>query len=322
MVRYLVVCDRTMESHNLTSRMQESRATDACTFHFLVPASHPTGTWTWTEGSDRARAQSRLDKVLERLRARGLDVTGEVGDSSAVHAIANVLRPDPEAFDEILLCTPPAGISRRVGAELAQRVERSFALPVRHLVTAPTRPYRGHQIPEAGDYRIDRLSSSVGFTARFLTVGKVRGGFASFSGVLHIAVVPEESSVDIVIDTASIVTDDARRDAHLRSPDFLDADRHPTMAFHSTSVAPTTDERWRVHGELTMRDVTRPLELNSEFVGVVANESGEPRVSFTGSTEIDREQWGLTWNQLLETGGVLIGRNVQIELNVQAACAE
>lgn len=322
MVRYLVVCDRTLESHNLTNRMQESRANDACTFHFLVPASHPTGTWTWTEGGDRARAQSRLDNVLERLRARGLDVTGEVGDPSAVHAIAEALRPDPDAFDEILLCTPPAGLSRRVGAELAQRVERSFPLPVRHLVTSPTRPYRGHEIPEAGEYHIDRQHSSVGFTARFLTVGRVRGRFASFSGVLRIGEAPEDSSVDFAIESASIVTDDRRRDAHLRSADFLDADRHPTMTFHSTAVAPATDESWCLQGDLTIRRVTRPVVLNAEFVGVIANGSGVPRAGFTASAELDREQWGLTWNQLLETGGVLIGRNVQIVLNVQAAYAE
>ncbi|MGH9182295.1 MAG: YceI family protein [Acidimicrobiales bacterium] len=318
MARYLVVCDRTLESQRLVARMLELAAPEPCTFHVLVPASHPGGTWTWTEGSDQARAQTRLDSALGRLRARGLDVSGEVGDPSAVQAIRDVLLRRPDAFDEILLCTPPPGLTRRVGQDLPHRVRRLFPLPVSHLVAAPTRAYRGLEIPEAGVYQIDRAHSSVEFVARFLTISKVRGRFTEFSGGLHVAEVPEESSVAITIDAASLSTDNDSRDAHLRSPDFLDVDLYPTLTFHSTTVELVTEESWTVTGELTLHGVTRPVTLDAEFAGLVATASGEQRAGFSASTEIDREEWGVAWNQVLETGGVLVGKKVRVELDVQA----
>lgn len=318
MARYLVVCDNTLESQKLLARMQECVEQEASTFHILIPASHPGGTPTWTEGSDHARAQARLDRGLGRFRARSLPVTGEVGDANPVQAIGDVLLQQPDAFDEILLCTPPPGLTRRVGQDLPHRVERSFSLPLNHLAAAPTRAYRGREIPEAGAYEIDRSHSSVEFVARFLTISKVRGRFTDFSGALLIATVPEHSSVAMSIDAASVSTDNARRDDHLRSPDFLDVAHYPTLSFHSSEVAPATEEIWSVTGNLSLHGTSRPVTLDAEFAGLVATSSGEQRAGFSASTEIDREEWGLTWNQVLETGGVLVGKKVRIELDVQA----
>lgn len=322
MARYLVVCDQTLESQKLLARMQECEAREPSSFHILIPASHAGGTWTWTESSDHARAQTRLDRGLGRFRGRGIDATGEVGDPSPVHAIGDVLLRQPETFDEILLCTPPPGVARRVGQDLPHRVQRSFTLPVSHLVAAPTRAYRGQEIPEAGFYEVDGSHSSVEFVARFLTISKVRGRFTDFSGTLAVAEVPEQSSVAITIDAASISTDNAKRDAHLRSADFFDVARYPELTFHSSRVEPATEESWTVTGDLALLGTTRPVTLDAYFAGLVATASGEHRAGFSASTDIDREHWGLTWNQVLETGGLLVAKKVTIELDVQAVRVE
>lgn len=191
-----------------------------------------------------------------------------------------------------------------------------------HLVAAPTRPYRGQEIPEAGLYEVDASHSSVEFVARFLTISKVRGRFTDFSGKLVVAEVPEQSSVSITIDAASICTDNAKRDAHLRSADFFDVGHHPELTFHSSTVQPATEEIWTVTGDLALLGVTHPVTLDAQFAGLVATSSGEHRAGFSASTDIDREDWGLTWNQVLETGGLLVAKKVRIELDMQAVRVE
>lgn len=180
-----------------------------------------------------------------------------------------------------------------------------------------TRQYRGAVVPAAGVYDLDQAHTTVEFVARHLMITKVRGRFATFSGSVHVAEVPEESSVEVTIDAASIDTSQAQRDAHLRSADFFDAETYPTLRFRSTSVALDGD-LWKVTGDLTVRDVTRPVVLDVEFDGANTTPWGTQAVAFSASTEIDREDWGLTYNQALETGGVVVGKKVRIELNVEA----
>ena len=184
-------------------------------------------------------------------------------------------------------------------------------------VAVGTRTVDGVQLPEAGRWEIDRSHSSVEFAVRHLMVSKVRGRFGEFSGSLHIGEIPEDSSVEVVIDAASIDTRDSGRDEHLRSPDFLDTATYPTLAFRSTAVR-RAGKRWEVDGELTVRGVTRPVTLDVEFEGAATSPWGQQVASFTAGTELDREDFGLTWNQALETGGVLVGRKVRIELSVEA----
>ncbi|MCA1704964.1 MAG: YceI family protein [Actinobacteria bacterium] len=252
MTCYLVVCDQTLESHKLLVQMQEYQEKEPSSFHILLSASHGERTWVWTESGDQARAQERLDNAVGRFRARGLDVTGEVGDPNPVNAIGDVLLREPNAFAGVMLCTPPPGRGGRIGPDLVQRIERAVPLPLTHLVAASTRPYKGREIPEAGEYEIDRSHSSVDFVARFLTITKIRGRFTDFSGRLRIADVPAESSVDLTIDATSVSTDHPKRDAHLRSADFLDVERYPTLTFASTKVESVTDEVWEVAGDLTL----------------------------------------------------------------------
>lgn len=183
---------------------------------------------------------------------------------------------------------------------------------------ASTRQYRGTQIPAAGTYDLDKAHSTVEFIARHLMITKVRGRFAEFSGSVQVAEVPEESSVEVSIDAGSVDTSQDQRDAHLRSADFLDVENHPTLTFKSTKVELAEDDHWAVTGDLTIVGTTRPVVLDVEFDGANTTPWGTQAVAFSASTEIDREEWGLTYNQALETGGVVVGKKVRIELNVEA----
>jgi polyisoprenoid-binding protein YceI len=182
----------------------------------------------------------------------------------------------------------------------------------------PTRPFEGLEIPAAGSYSYDVGHSHVGFAVRHLMVSKTRGRFTSFGGSLVIADDPLESSIDVTIDVASIDSDDEQRDGHLRSADFFDAERFPTVHFVSTGVRHVGGSDFEVDGDLTVRDVTRPVVLKVEFEGATTDPWGNDRVGFTASTKLNREDWGLTWNQALETGGVLVGKDVTIDIEVEA----
>jgi polyisoprenoid-binding protein YceI len=181
-----------------------------------------------------------------------------------------------------------------------------------------TRSLDGLEIPAPGTFHIDPSHTTVGFVARHLMVTKVRGRFSAFDGAVTIAQEPLDSSVEVSIETASVDTRDAGRDEHLRSADFFDVEQHPTIAFRSTGVEHRTGSEFVVHGELTVRDVTRPVDLAMTLDGVVTDPWGNERLAFTASAEVDREQWGLTWNQALETGGVLVSKKVRLEIEGQA----
>jgi polyisoprenoid-binding protein YceI len=181
-----------------------------------------------------------------------------------------------------------------------------------------TRTVAGREIPPPGRWRIDPAHSEIQFVARHMMIARTRGRFREFSGTITIAEVPEQSSVEVTIVAASIDTGDAQRDAHLRSPDFLDVERYPEIRFRSTEVRPAGDDRWEVTGGLTIRDVTRPVTLDVEFCGVATDPWGSLRAAFLASTEINREDFDVSWNQALESGGFLVGKGVRIELDVEA----
>lgn len=179
----------------------------------------------------------------------------------------------------------------------------------------------GVELPGAGTWKIDPSHSSVEFTARHLMVAKVRGRFGEFSGAVHVAEVPEESSVEVTIDASSIDTREDRRDAHLRSQDFFDVDNHPAITFRGAGLRRTGDMRFELPGELTIRGVARPVTLQVDYGGLTLDPWGNSRAAFSAKTEIDREGFGLTWNQALETGGVLVGKQVKIEIEIEAVRA-
>ena len=181
-----------------------------------------------------------------------------------------------------------------------------------------SRTVDGHEVPLAGTYAIDSSHTHVGFVVRHLMVSKTRGQFPEVSGEIVIGDDPFASSVAVSISTAGVDTGDDKRDGHLRSPDFFDVEQFSTIGYRSTSVALVEPGRFEVDGELTVRDITRPVRLQVSFEGAVTDPWGNTRVGFTALGEIDREEFGLTWNQLLEGGGVLVGKTVAIEIEAEA----
>ncbi len=175
-------------------------------------------------------------------------------------------------------------------------------------------------LPTTGTWTIDPTHTTVGFSARHLMAAKVRGSFKTFSGTIDINEAPEDSTVAVSIDASSIDTGVADRDNHLRSPDFLDVENFGSLEFASRAVRPVAGG-YEVDGDLTIRDTARQVTLKMEYLGVMADPWGNEKAIFSASTQINREDFGLTWNAPLEAGGWLVGKTVDIEIEVQAAKA-
>ena len=169
-----------------------------------------------------------------------------------------------------------------------------------------------------GTWTLDPTHTTIGAVARHMMLTKVRGRFTDFEGVLHVGPTPEESTVELTIRAASIDTGVDGRDDHLRSPDFLDVERYPELRFRSTAITPVGDDRFEVTGDLTIRGITKPVTLAADFEGTGTDPWGGTRALFSATSELDREEFGMTWNQALETGGVLVSKKLQIEIEVQA----
>ena len=176
-------------------------------------------------------------------------------------------------------------------------------------------------IPVAGVYDIDGPHTSVEFVGRHLMITKVRGRFNDVRGRITIAEEPENSHVEVEIGVASLSSGNDDRDAHLKSGDFFDVEHYPTIVFASTAVRPVGDNTWELVGDLTVRGTTRPITLQVDFDGGGISPMGDERVGFSAATDVNREDFGLTWNVALETGGFLVGKSARIELAVQAIAA-
>ena len=171
----------------------------------------------------------------------------------------------------------------------------------------------------AQTWQIDRAHSDIFFTVRHMVISKVRGRFQKWDGTLvYDAADPTKSKVDITIDASSIDTNEPKRDGHLRSPDFLNAEKYPNLTFKSTRVEANGGDKFLLHGDLTIRDVTKPVVLEVEHLGQAKDPWGQTKVLFSGKVTIQREDFGATWNQALEAGGWLVGKNVDIDIEIQA----
>jgi polyisoprenoid-binding protein YceI len=171
----------------------------------------------------------------------------------------------------------------------------------------------------AAEWRLDLQHSSVHFMVRHLLVAKVRGRFARWTGTLRFDESNlSASSVEVSIDAGSIDTAEAQRDAHLRSPDFFDVGKHPKIAFKSTKVERVGGATYKVKGELTIRGVTRPAALDVEYGGSLRDPSGNERAGFSAKAVVDRKEFGITFNQVLDHGGLALGELVTIDIDVEA----
>lgn len=170
-----------------------------------------------------------------------------------------------------------------------------------------------------GTYAIDPAHSSIGFTVRHAMVTNVRGSFTEHEGTLTLdGTDPAASGAVIDVKIASVDTGIGDRDNHLRSGDFFDAERFPLMTFRSTGAQQLGGDKYRIVGDLTIKDVTRPLAIDLEFNGSATDPYGNQRVGFEGSADILRSDWGLTWNAALETGGVVVSDKVKLTFDISA----
>ncbi|MCU0511443.1 MAG: YceI family protein [Anaerolineae bacterium] len=168
-------------------------------------------------------------------------------------------------------------------------------------------------------WNLDTAHTSADFAVKHMMFATVRGSFSGISGVIHFDPAnPAAAAVEATIPAASISTGMADRDNHLRSPDFLDVANHASITFKSKAVQAADASHATVLGDLTIRGVTREVTMEVDFLGTSKNPWGQQVAGFAGRTTINREDFGLTWNQVLEAGGVLVGKEIKIELNVEA----
>lgn len=168
-----------------------------------------------------------------------------------------------------------------------------------------------------GTWNIDKSHSAVEFSVRHLGLTNVRGRFDTFDGAIVVGDTLADTKVNAVIQLGSINTNSADRDAHLKGTDFFGVETHTDMVFESTGIDGSGDE-YKLHGNLTMRGITKPITLDVEFEGETKDPWGGQRLGFSANGKIDRREFGLTWNQALEAGGVVVGNDIKISLEVQA----
>jgi polyisoprenoid-binding protein YceI len=180
-----------------------------------------------------------------------------------------------------------------------------------------TRQVSGTELPAPGRWQIDPGHTELAFIGRHFMLTKVRGRFTGLSGVIEVAEEPGESTAEVTIDMASVESGNEARDEHLRSPDFFDVARYPTAAFSARAVG-WQGTRGTLTGELTLHGLTRPVTLQAEYLGYAADPWGGHRAVFTAVGTIEREDWGLTWNLPLDGGGLVVSREIRIEIELEA----
>jgi polyisoprenoid-binding protein YceI len=181
-----------------------------------------------------------------------------------------------------------------------------------------SRTVNGAEYPAVGTYDIDVSHTQLGFAVRHMAVSKVRGRFGKFEGTLEIAEDPTASKLALTIDADSVDTRDENRDNHLRTNDFFDVPNHPTWSFTSTGIESKSPTAWKVTGDLTIRGVTKPVTLDVTLEGVVKDPYGNHRVGFSASTTINREDFDVSFGAVMEAGGLVVAKKVDIEIELEA----
>ncbi|MEP6477121.1 MAG: YceI family protein [Actinomycetota bacterium] len=172
-------------------------------------------------------------------------------------------------------------------------------------------------LPPAGTYELDPTHSTIEFVARHM-ISKVRGRFTEFTGTVEVGETPEAGSVQVEVVASSVTTHMEQRDTHLKSGDFFDLETHPTFSFRSTAVRVTGDDTFELDGDLTIKDITNPVTFKGEYLGWGPDMEGNPLFAASAKTTVEREDWDMTWNMAVETGGFLVSKKVDIEVEVEA----
>lgn len=167
-------------------------------------------------------------------------------------------------------------------------------------------------------WQIDSSHSHINFTARHMMISKVRGNFENFSGTINFDEEnPSNTTVNVEVDLTSVNTRDEKRDGHLKSPDFFDVENYPSMKFVSTRVEQIDENNGRLYGQLTIKDITKEVVLDVEYAGIAKSPWGTESAGFSATGSLNRKEWGLNWNQALETGGVLVGDKINMEIELE-----
>jgi len=240
-----------------------------------------------------------------------LDATGRQIGRTTTGADGTFTAAASEPGPVTVILAAPGHLPEARGADVPPQT------PVQLAVVALARP-GGSVLPAAGLWAIDPEHSIVRATARHLGLSRVEGRFRAFEGTIHVADPVEASSVEVTIDAGSIDTASADRDAHLRSPDFLDVERFPTLTYRSTGLVRHDDEHWTMLGRLTIRDITRDVSLDVTYAGTAPDPWGGTRMAFVASAQLARADYEMNWNMGLPTGLGLVGPTLRIDLEVQA----
>ena len=185
-------------------------------------------------------------------------------------------------------------------------------------IATPVRIVGGHELPAVGTWTIDPAHSQVTVEVRHMMISKQRGSFEELSGTIVVADKLEDSSVEVMLKTASFKTDTPDRDKHVRSADFLGVEQFPEAVFKSASLTQRSSDRWTVAGTLALKGITKPVTLEVKFEGGLIDPWGKPRIAFSATAEIDREEWGVSWNMPLAAGGIMVGKVVTLMIDAQA----
>jgi polyisoprenoid-binding protein YceI len=184
--------------------------------------------------------------------------------------------------------------------------------------TTATRTVKGVELPAPGIWVIDPGHAEVAFIGRHLMFTKIRGRFTGVSGEITVADDPRDSSVEVTIDMASVTSGGDDRDDHLKSADFFDVEHYPTATFRTSEITSRMGRTGQLVGDLTIKEVTQPVALDVEFLGHALDPLGNDRAVFSASADVNREDWGLTWNMPLDNGGLLVSKEIRIEIEAEA----
>jgi polyisoprenoid-binding protein YceI len=172
-------------------------------------------------------------------------------------------------------------------------------------------------LPPAGTYELDPSHTTFEFVARHM-ISKVRGRFTEFTGSAVVGDGPETSSVEVEVVAGSVTTHFEQRDNHLKSGDFFDLETYPTFSFRSTAVRVTGEDAFEIDGDLTIKDITNPVTFRGAYLGWGPDMNGAPMFAASAKATVDREDWDMTWNMAVETGGFLVSKKIDIEIEVEA----
>ncbi|GAA4013079.1 YceI family protein [Streptomyces plumbiresistens] len=263
-----------------------------------------------------ARVRTKDGWALPHAVVTVTDMTGaqvlraEADDEGAVHD-ATRLAPGP-----YVVIVTAVGYVPQAGTALVTASGRADA------GTLVLARQGGTELPPPGPWTIDPVHSAVGAVAQHLGISSVHGRFTTYSGRVEIGQDIEKSRVEAVIDAASIDTGSGMRDEHLRSADFLDTENFPEITYRSVGLSPASEDRWTVHGELTLRGVSRQVDLDLVHLGTGPDPWGGTRASFKATTELQRDDFAMNYNQVVAAGIAAIGTTLRVELDIQAVQGE